>query len=92
MPLLSRLGSGSNENSTKSFSIYVFDILSEIINEWDLLENLHNKQDLQDINIKKDNKEKEGNIRLVSFGTEKPTETTIRENNKTWQHTSKKLG
>ena len=33
---------GSNGNNTKSFSIYVIDIMSERSNEQDLLEQLHN--------------------------------------------------
>ena len=56
----------SKENSAKSYSIYVIDILSEGIKEQDLLEKLHEKQDLQGINIRKDRKGKGGNDTLTT--------------------------
>lgn len=46
----------SKENSSESLSIYVIDILLERINERDLSEKLHEKQDLLGINIRKDSK------------------------------------
>ena len=57
----------SKENSTKSYSIYIIDILSERIKEHDFLEKLHEKQDLKGINIRKDRNGKEGNIAVLSF-------------------------
>lgn len=82
----------SKENSSESLSIYVIDIPLERINERDLSEKLHEKQDLLGINIRKDSKWKEGNIAVASFGAEEPAETIIWEINKTEQHAAKKLG
>ena len=81
----------SNGNNTKSYSIYVMDILSERIKEQDLLEILHEKEDLQSIKIRKGRKEKERNIAVLSFGTEKSAQTAIGEINRTEQCTAKKL-
>ena len=67
------------------------DILSERIKEQDLLEILHEKEDLQSINIRKDRKGKEGNIAVISFGTEESAQAAIGEINKTEQYTAKKL-
>ena len=53
---------------------------------------MHEKQDLQGINIRKDRKEKKGNIAVVSFGTEESAKTAIGEINKTEQYTARKLG
>ena len=80
-------------NNTKSYSIYVMDILSERIKEQDqdLLEKLHEKDNLQSINIRKDRKGKEGNIAVLSFGTEESAQAAIGEINKTEQYTVKKL-
>ena len=72
----------SKENSAKSYNIYVIDILSERIKEQDLLEKLHEKEDLQGINIRKDRKRKEGNIAVLSFGTEESAQAAIGETNK----------
>ena len=54
---------GSNK---KSYSIYVMGILSERIKEQDVLEKLHEKEDLQSLNIREDRKGKEGNIAVLS--------------------------
>ena len=78
-------------NNTKSYSIYVMDILSERIKEQDLLEKWHEKDNLQSINIRKDRKGKEGNIAVLSFGTEESAQAAIGEINKTEQYTVKKL-
>ena len=67
------------------------DILSERIKELDLLEKLHEKEDLQGINIRKDTKGKEVNIAVLSFGTEESAQEAIREINKTEQYIAKKL-
>ena len=82
----------SKENSTQSYSIYLIDILSERIKEQDLLEKLHEKQDLQDINIRKDRNGKEGNIVVILTGTEESAQAAIGEINKRQQYTAKKLG
>ena len=71
----------SKENSAKSYNIYVIDILLERIKEQDLLEKLHEKEDLQGINISKDRKGKEGNIAVLSFGTEESAQAAIGETN-----------
>ena len=81
----------SKGNNTKSYSIYFMEILSERIKEQDLLEKLHEKVDLQGINIRKDRKGKEGNIAVLSFGTEESAQAAIEEINKTEQYTAKKL-
>ena len=75
-------------NNTKSYNIYVMDILSERIKEQDLLEKLHEKDNLQSINIRKDRK---GKIAVLSFGTEESAQAAIGEINKTEQYTAKKL-
>ena len=67
------------------------DTLSERIKEQDLLEKLHRKEDLQGIKIKKDRKRKEGNIAVLSFGTEESAQVAIGEINKIEQYTAKKL-
>ena len=82
----------SKENNAKSYNIYVIDILSERIRAQDLLEKLHEKQDLQGINIRKDRKGKEGNIGKLSFGTEESAQAAIGEINKTEQYTAETLG
>ena len=65
--------------------------MSERIKEQDLLEKLHEKEDLQGINIRKDRKGKEGSIAVLSFGTEEPAQAAIGEVDKTEQYTAKKL-
>ena len=67
------------------------DTLSERIKEQDLLEKLHGKEDLQGIKIKKDRKRKEGNIAVLSFGTEESAQVATGEINKIEQYTAKKL-
>ena len=57
----------SKENGAKSYSIYAIDILSEGIKQQDLLEKLHEKQDLQGINIRKDRKGKGRNDTLTTL-------------------------
>ena len=47
---------------------------------------MHEKEDLQGINIRKDRKEKEGNYAVLSFGTEESTQAAIIEINKTTKH------
>ena len=69
----------SNGNNTKNYSIYVMDILSEGIKEQDLLEKLHGKEDLRSMKIRKDRKGKEGNIAVLSFGTEKSVQAATGE-------------
>ena len=61
----------------QSFSIYVIDILSEGINEQDLIENLQEKQDLQGINIRNDRMGKEGNTAVFLIGAEELAEKEI---------------
>ena len=56
----------SKGNNKKSYSIYVMGILSERIKEQDVLEKLHEKEDLQSLNIREDRKGKEGNIAVRS--------------------------
>ena len=56
----------SKGNNKKSYSIYVMGILSERIKEQDVLEKLHEKEDLQSLNIREDRKGKEGNIAVLS--------------------------
>ena len=56
----------SKGNNKKSYSIYVMGILSERIKEQEVLEKLHEKEDLQSLNIRKDRKGKEGNIAVLS--------------------------
>ena len=56
----------SKGNNKKSYSIYVMGILSERIKEQDVLEKLHEKEDLQSLNIREDRKGKEGNITVLS--------------------------
>ena len=80
----------NNENSIKSFCINVIGILSERINGQDLSEKLHEKQDLEGINIKKDRKIKERYTAVVAFGTGEYAETATGEINKTEQFTQKK--
>ena len=53
---------------------------------------MHKKQDLKDINIRKDRKGKEGNIAVLLFETEETTQAANGEVNKTEQYTGKKLG
>ena len=65
--------------------------MSERIKEQELLEKLHEKEDLQGINIRKDRKGKEGSIAVLSFGTEEPAQAAIGEVDKTEQYTAKKL-
>ena len=55
------------------------DILPKRIKEQDLLEKLHKKEDLQSIKIRKDRKGKQGNIAVLSFGTEKSVQAAIGE-------------
>ena len=55
------------------------DILPKRIQEQDLLEKLHKKEDLQSIKIRKDRKGKQGNIAVLSFGTEKSVQAAIGE-------------
>ena len=62
------------------------------IKEQDLLEKFHKKEDLKDINIRKDRKGKEGNIAVLLFETEETTQAANGEVNKTEQYTGKKLG
>ena len=81
----------SKQNSTKIYSIYVTDILSERIKEQDVLEKLLEKEALQGINIRKDRKGKEGKIPGLSFGTEESAQTAIAKTNKTEQYTATKL-
>ena len=56
----------SKGNNKKSYSMYVMGILSERIKEQDVLEKLHEKEDLQSLNIREDRKGKEGNIAVLS--------------------------
>lgn len=65
-------------------------ILSEKINGQDLSEKLHEKQDLEGINIKKDRKIKERYTAVVACGTGEYAETATGEIKKTEQFTHKK--
>ena len=71
----------SKGNNKKSYSIYVMGILSERIKEQEVLKKLHEKEDLQSLNIRKDRKGKEGNIAALS----------LEQKNKCRQHLEKSI-